>query len=210
MEKIIGTKRYNTETARLIGRAGGEEMYRKRGGEFFLASEGKITPMPFGPAKAWIEEHLDPAAASAVFAAPENQSATVTYRLSGEAIEMLQRLAAQQGTSMSAIVEDAIRAYDEEHNEQKVIMRLVRQCYHDADDHIRKEFRPDDYLMLDFRMTQEEKEAYYAFARGWMEDHGYPLDKLRSTACANEDDKAIVDELISNITQYAGWGIEQD
>ena len=88
MKKIINGKRYDTETATLIGSAGysyprdfeywAEELYRKKTGEFFLYGEGgaksrysrrtgqnewsggeEIRPLSLKEAQEWAEEHLD-------------------------------------------------------------------------------------------------------------------------------------------------------
>lgn len=88
MKKIIGGKKYDTETARFIGEDGfsnsrdfnhwSEELYQKRTGEFFLYGEGgplsryaevtgqnewsggeKIIPLSYDSAREWAEEHLD-------------------------------------------------------------------------------------------------------------------------------------------------------
>lgn len=88
MKKIINGKRYDTETAQLIGSASysdrtdlyfwSEELYRKKTGEFFLYGEGgpaskysrqneqntwssgsQIMPLTLKEAQEWSEEYLD-------------------------------------------------------------------------------------------------------------------------------------------------------
>ena len=83
MKKILGGKKYNTETAHRVGECwnGGtcsETLYRKRTGEYFLYGEGgpmskysvsygdnewgygqEIQPLTVDEAKEWAEEHLD-------------------------------------------------------------------------------------------------------------------------------------------------------
>lgn len=88
MKKIIGGKKYDTETARFIGEDGfsnqrdfnhwSEDLYQKRTGEFFLYGEGgplsryaevtgqnewsggeKIIPLSYDSAREWAEKHLD-------------------------------------------------------------------------------------------------------------------------------------------------------
>jgi hypothetical protein len=88
MKKIINGKRYDTETAQLIGSTSysnrtdfyfwREELYRKKTGEFFLYGEGgpaskysrqieqnswsggkKITPLTREEAQEWAEKYLD-------------------------------------------------------------------------------------------------------------------------------------------------------
>jgi hypothetical protein len=88
MKKIINGKRYDTETAQLIGSASysnrtdfhfwNEELYRKKTGEFFLYGEGgamsrysrstgqneiyggaEIRPLSLEEAQEWAEKYLD-------------------------------------------------------------------------------------------------------------------------------------------------------
>lgn len=88
MKKIINGKRYDTETAQLIGSAGysnrtdfcfwSEELYRKKTGEFFIYGEGgpaskygrqieqntwsggeQIIPLTLKEAQEWAEKYLD-------------------------------------------------------------------------------------------------------------------------------------------------------
>lgn len=95
MKKILGGKKYDTETARVVGTYGNgssgfgkcsETLYRKRRGEFFLYGEGgpmskygvaygdnewgygeEIRPLTVDEAKAWAEENLDADEYEAVF-----------------------------------------------------------------------------------------------------------------------------------------------
>ena len=96
MNKIIGGKRYDTETAEAVGdwsngrygrdfEACSETLFRKRTGEFFLYGEGGpmskyavshgnntsggevIEPLTVDEAKAWAEEHLDGDEYEAIF-----------------------------------------------------------------------------------------------------------------------------------------------
>lgn len=88
MYKVINGKRYNTDTAQLMGEHSYgypgdfdhiyEALYRKQTGEFFLYGEGgartcyavaveqnswsggeRITPLSYAEAQKWAEEHLD-------------------------------------------------------------------------------------------------------------------------------------------------------
>ena len=88
MKKIINGKRYDTETAKLIGEDSysnpsdfdywSEELYQKKTGEFFLYGEGgartqyaqavdqnswtggeRIMPLSYDEAREWVEKHLD-------------------------------------------------------------------------------------------------------------------------------------------------------
>ena len=87
MYKVINGKRYNTDTAQLMGECSygcpgdldytSEELYRKQTGEFFLYGEGgahtsyavavdqnswsggeRITPLSYAEAQKWAEEHF--------------------------------------------------------------------------------------------------------------------------------------------------------
>ncbi len=88
MKKIINGKRYDTETAKLIGSDGysnpsdfnywSEDLYQKKTGEFFLYGEGgartqyaqaidlnswcggeRIMPLSYDEAREWAKKHLD-------------------------------------------------------------------------------------------------------------------------------------------------------
>ena len=97
MQKIINGKKYNTETAEMVGEYWNgrspsdfshvsEELYKKRTGEFFLYGEGgpmtkykvtvgtnswsggeSIVPLTFEEAREWAEEHLEVDEYEAIF-----------------------------------------------------------------------------------------------------------------------------------------------
>ena len=109
MKKIINGKRYNTDTATLIGSTGHgypgdleywtEELYRKKTGEFFLYGEGgpmskysrrigdnewsggeEIRPLSLKEAQEWAEEHLNAEEYEQVFGKiEENKSQISTW-----------------------------------------------------------------------------------------------------------------------------------
>lgn len=99
MKKIIGSKKYDTETAKQVGETwsageGGlawtqETLYRKRSGEYFLFGEGgamsryaeevgqsswsggeRIMPLTYTEAKDWAEQHMDADAYISAFGDP--------------------------------------------------------------------------------------------------------------------------------------------
>lgn len=101
MKKIIGGKRYDTDTAKEMGYASysnpsdfsywRETLYRKNTGEFFLHGEGgpmsryaetvgqnewsggqKIMPLSIDAAQEWAEEHLDGDEYEQIFGAVED------------------------------------------------------------------------------------------------------------------------------------------
>ena len=61
MEKIIKGRKYNTDTAKLIGVVGEQQkLYSKRTGEFFLYFvDEKIVPLSFDKAEKIVKEKLD-------------------------------------------------------------------------------------------------------------------------------------------------------
>ncbi len=103
MKKIINGKRYDTNTAKLIGETSysnrtdfaywSEELYQKRTGEFFLYGEGgpmskyarstgqnswsggkKIIPLTIEEAQEWAEKYLDADEYEALFEAEEDKT----------------------------------------------------------------------------------------------------------------------------------------
>lgn len=100
MKKIINSRLYDTDTATSIGEADNgrypgdahyvyEELFRKKGGEFFLFCEGgalstycemcdgsrikgsTIMPLSDDDARAWVAEHLSPETYLSLWAAEE-------------------------------------------------------------------------------------------------------------------------------------------
>ena len=76
MKKIVNGRKYDTETAALVGnwcngfprsdfRYRYEALYRKRTGEYFLRGAGRhgsgdaIVPLSDGDARKWVEGHLE-------------------------------------------------------------------------------------------------------------------------------------------------------
>lgn len=141
MKKIISGKKYDTATAEKLGFFDNNELgfssvveslYRKRTGEFFLLGEGgpmskyavntgggnwaggtAIIPLSWESARAWAEEHLDAAAYEGIFGeVTEDDSKTVmSVRISAAALEKAKREASKSGSTLSALVEAAIAAY---------------------------------------------------------------------------------------------------
>lgn len=106
MQKIINGKKYNTDTAEMVGTYCNnygrndfnwmeETLYKKRTGEFFLFGEGgaaskyctwldghnrcggeKIVPMTFDDAREWAEKHLEVEEYEAIFGEVEESGET--------------------------------------------------------------------------------------------------------------------------------------
>ena len=136
MKKIISGKLYDTTTAERVGSWDngcsysdfgycGEDLYRKRTGEFFLRGEGgpmskysvsrgdnewsggaKIIPLSYQAAQKWAEDRLNAEQYEAIFGEVEEDGSrtTVTLYLSASAVERAKRAAAQAGFSLSAYI----------------------------------------------------------------------------------------------------------
>ena len=142
MKKIINGKVYDTETARELGRDGGEygtyqewheTLYQKRTGEYFLHGEGgpatkyavsaglnqwsggsKIVPLDVAAAKAWVEEHMDADDYERLFGLPEDddgEKVAISAQLPAAIVSAARQRAAEDGTSLTAVIGHALDAY---------------------------------------------------------------------------------------------------
>ena len=140
MKKVIGGKRYDTETAKEMGydyygtprdfNHWTETLYRKRTGEYFLHGEGgpnskysqsigqnewsggeQIQPLSVESAQKWAEEHLSGEEYEQIFGEIEEDDTKkiTTYSLPLDALDLVERYAAEHQISKSAVVETAIR-----------------------------------------------------------------------------------------------------
>lgn len=108
-----------------------ETLYQKRTGEYFLYGKGgpasrysvydgqnswsdgdRIIPMTAEQAMKWAEEHLEAEDYEKIFGevAEDESKKVVTYSLPTSTIEKIKRLAAEQGISLSEVVDKAIKA----------------------------------------------------------------------------------------------------
>ena len=109
-----------------------ETLYRKRTGEFFLHGEGgpmtkyalsvgqnswsggeKIIPLTPESARKWVEEKLDADAYERIFGLPDENAepVMVSAQLPAELVARARQRAAEQGTSLTAILEAALNSY---------------------------------------------------------------------------------------------------
>ena len=108
MKKIINGKRYDTNTAKLVGETSysnrrdfaywSEELYQKRTGEFFLYCEGgpaskyskatgqnqwsgseKIIPLTISEAQEWAEKYLDADEYESIFGEVEEDKVQISF-----------------------------------------------------------------------------------------------------------------------------------
>lgn len=140
MNKVINGKRYDTETAELIGewtnghRYGEfqyecEELYRKKTGEFFLYGSGgamssyavpsgnsnwtgssKITPITINEAKKWAEENLDADDYEKYFELEEEGNIAFSLLIPGNLYNRLKEVSEKTGKSMKDIIVEALES----------------------------------------------------------------------------------------------------
>lgn len=133
MKKIIGGKRYDTETAEYIGEGNNgyqctdfhwfeESLYRKRTGEFFLHGEGgplskyaravgstrygdeKLVPITLDEAKAWVEEYLDADDYERLFEVEEENMINFSVNLPASLYTEIREEAEEKEVTMKDIV----------------------------------------------------------------------------------------------------------
>ena len=108
-----------------------ETLYRTKSGKFFIHGEGgamskyaqtissnewsggeKIIPLSAQNAMKWAEEHLEADEYERIFGevTEDESKKVVTYSLPASTIEKVKRIAAEQGISLSEVIERAISA----------------------------------------------------------------------------------------------------
>ena len=142
MKKIINGKRYDTETAQLIGSASysnrtdfrfwSEELYRKKTGEFFLYGEGgpaskygrqieqntwsggeQIIPLTLAEAQKWGEKYLDADEYEEVFGRIEEGKAQVSTWVPNGVKAEADKLREEKGCTLADIFEAGVEALKE-------------------------------------------------------------------------------------------------
>lgn len=138
MKKIINGKKYDTETARLVGEYSNgyalsdfnhvtEELYQKRTGEYFIHGEGgamsryaepypgggwqsgeRVMPISYAEAQTWVEQYLDADAYEAEFGEVSEDAAPQPVKISGQAYAMLKRRSAESGKTITALVDELL------------------------------------------------------------------------------------------------------
>lgn len=140
MNKVINGKRYDTETAELVGewdnghRYGEfqyecEELYRKKTGEFFLYGSGgamssyavpsgnsnwtgssKITPISIDEAKKWVEKNLDADDYEKYFELEEEGNIAFSLLIPDSLYKKLKNKSEDSGKSMKDIIVEALES----------------------------------------------------------------------------------------------------
>ena len=140
MKKIIDGRRYDTDTAKMLGSDSfgarndfsfwEEELYRKNTGEYFLHGYGgpmtryaeavdnnswtwgeRIFPLTIDAARKWAEDHLNADEYEKIFEVTEDSKKTVTFSLPEDAIEKIKQISGETRRPMSEILAEIIRKY---------------------------------------------------------------------------------------------------
>ena len=138
MKKIISGKKYDTETARLVGEMTddlprgdfnhvSERLYQKRTGEYFVHGEGgartryaeacadgwsggeRIMPISYTEAQAWAEQYMSADDYEAEFGEVSEDAAPQQIKVSARAYAVLKRRASESGRPITAIVDEILR-----------------------------------------------------------------------------------------------------
>lgn len=111
MLKIIKGRKYNTDTAKLIGVVGEQQkLYSKRTGEFFLYFvDKKIVPLSFDKAKKLVEEKLDKDIYNQLF--ENNGSEKVSVWIDTKVAQDTRNAAVERNVRLNTLFEEAICEY---------------------------------------------------------------------------------------------------
>ena len=124
MKRVIRGRRYDTDKATIVGEtAFGEPdelgytrqtLYRKRGGEYFVRTQGPYTlddivPLRHGEASKWVMDNMGMAAFFEEFEAQGLKTINVTITL--DCKRMLDRIANDIRVSRGKVIEDLIRTH---------------------------------------------------------------------------------------------------
>jgi hypothetical protein len=142
MKKVINGKRYDTDTAKLVGETSysnrgdfyfwSEELYRKKTGEFFLYGEGgpaskysqqiaqnewaggeQIIPLTLAEAREWAEKYLDADEYEKVFGRIEEDKIQVSTWVSSDVKVEADKLR-EKGYTLADIFEAGVQHLKEE------------------------------------------------------------------------------------------------
>lgn len=111
MMKLIKGRKYNTDTAKLIGVVGEQQkLYSKRTGEFFLYFvDKKIVPLSFDKAKKIVKEKLDQDIYNQLF--ENNGSEKVSVWIDTKVAQDARNAAVARNIRLNTLVEEAICEY---------------------------------------------------------------------------------------------------
>lgn len=137
MKKIINGKRYDTQTAKLVGSTSystpgsldywSEDLYRKKTGEFFMHGQGgpmskylerigenewsyghEIRPISPERAQEWAEKYLDADEYEAIFGKVEEDKVQVSTWIEESIKEEIDKLRDEQGLTIADIIKAGV------------------------------------------------------------------------------------------------------
>lgn len=118
MNKLIKGRRYDTTTAKSIAtceKGGYTELFRKRGGEYFLVywtvPKNNINPIDYDEAKEFAKANLDPDAYEKAFGTVGEKKVYTSVSLPPELLLKLNNAAAERNKSKSDILAKLIQRY---------------------------------------------------------------------------------------------------
>lgn len=140
MKKYINGSRYDTSTARLIGRDGystpndfsywRERLYRTKSGKYFIHGEGgpnskyrrqlrynewsggeAILPLSENEARAWAEEHMDADQVDTTFGVVSEDTARLQVFIPADLMEQLDEKCSELHCSRAEVISAALRQY---------------------------------------------------------------------------------------------------
>lgn len=139
MKKIINGRRYDTQTAKLVGHTSystpgsldywSEDLYRKKTGEFFLHGQGgpmskylerigenewsyghEIRPISLDRAKAWAEKYLSADEYEETFGKVEEGKVQISTWIEESIKEEIDKLRDEKGITIADIIKEGVRA----------------------------------------------------------------------------------------------------
>lgn len=142
MKKIINGRRYDTETAKLVGYTSYstpgdfgywcEDLYRKRTGEFFIHGQGgpmskyserlsenewgyghEIRPLSLKEAQVWVEKHLDADIYEEIFGRVSEGKVQAATWVSEDIKRQIDDLRKEKGHTLVEIIEAGVKALSE-------------------------------------------------------------------------------------------------
>lgn len=137
MKRIINGRRYDTETAKLVGYTSydtpgslsywSEDLYRKKTGEYFLYGMGgpmskygkqtgqnewsyghEIRPLTLDEAKAWAEKYLDADTFEEIFGAVEENKVQVSTWIEKSIKQEIDKLRNEKGLTIADIIKEGV------------------------------------------------------------------------------------------------------
>ena len=111
MEKLINGRKYNTDTAKVVGVVGEQQnLYIKRTGEFFLYFvDKKIVPLSFDKAQKLGEEKLDKDVYNQLF----NRTGTefISIEIDSKVVQNARKEAVRRNIRLNDLCEKALSQY---------------------------------------------------------------------------------------------------